>query len=180
MPIRFRCGVCQRLLGIARRKAGTQTRCPFCGSAITVPNPFGNHSNESEELDELVNVGTPAMSPPLVPNRPAVAPAPSQPAAPVAARPTTPATSPPKEANAEPPLFEHDLDAVLGPSLPALRPPPRPTPGPAPLPATDSARLNEEPRNLVLSPQKATALAVTVMLLIALSFVAGFLVASTK
>src|SRR5689334_2332815 len=37
MPIRFRCPHCSRLLGIARRKAGTETTCPRCGEVITGP-----------------------------------------------------------------------------------------------------------------------------------------------
>ena len=37
MPIRFRCSRCNRLLGIARRKAGTETTCPHCGATIMVP-----------------------------------------------------------------------------------------------------------------------------------------------
>ena len=37
MPIRFRCRHCTRLLGIARRKAGTAIRCPQCGELLTVP-----------------------------------------------------------------------------------------------------------------------------------------------
>jgi hypothetical protein len=37
MPIRFRCGHCQQLLGIARRKAGTVVTCPNCQQAVIVP-----------------------------------------------------------------------------------------------------------------------------------------------
>ena len=37
MPIRFRCSHCNRLLGIARRKAGTETKCPHCEGTILVP-----------------------------------------------------------------------------------------------------------------------------------------------
>ena len=37
MPIRFRCSHCNRLLGIARRKAGTETKCPHCEGMILVP-----------------------------------------------------------------------------------------------------------------------------------------------
>ena len=39
MPIRFRCAYCNRLLGIATRKAGMETICPHCGYTITVPVP---------------------------------------------------------------------------------------------------------------------------------------------
>lgn len=37
MPIRFRCGHCHQLLGIARRKAGTVVVCPSCQQAVVVP-----------------------------------------------------------------------------------------------------------------------------------------------
>lgn len=37
MPIKFRCEKCGQLLGIARRKAGTDVACPRCQRMITVP-----------------------------------------------------------------------------------------------------------------------------------------------
>jgi hypothetical protein len=37
MPIRFRCPYCQQLLGIARRKAGSQVECPTCHAQVLVP-----------------------------------------------------------------------------------------------------------------------------------------------
>jgi hypothetical protein len=37
MPIRFRCTHCQKLLGIAHRKAGTLVPCPKCGLETLVP-----------------------------------------------------------------------------------------------------------------------------------------------
>jgi DNA-directed RNA polymerase subunit RPC12/RpoP len=42
MPIQFRCGACQQLLGIARRKAGKVVACPTCGKKTLVPlsDPF--------------------------------------------------------------------------------------------------------------------------------------------
>src|SRR5439155_715796 len=38
MPIRFRCQRCQQLMGIARRKAGTEVQCPTCREMVHVPN----------------------------------------------------------------------------------------------------------------------------------------------
>lgn len=38
MPIQFRCGTCQQLLGIARRKAGSIVPCPTCSAKTLVPN----------------------------------------------------------------------------------------------------------------------------------------------
>ncbi|HMP03642.1 MAG TPA: hypothetical protein PKD86_02515 [Gemmatales bacterium] len=39
MPIKFRCGACDQLLGIARRKAGAVVDCPTCGAKTVVPRP---------------------------------------------------------------------------------------------------------------------------------------------
>src|SRR5580658_8551940 len=58
MPIRFRCGYCNRLLGIARRKAGTETTCPHCGYTLTVPEEGSEDVPDisgMEDLDELLN-----------------------------------------------------------------------------------------------------------------------------
>lgn len=38
MPIRFRCHYCNQLLGIARRKGGSEVRCPTCAGMLKVPN----------------------------------------------------------------------------------------------------------------------------------------------
>jgi hypothetical protein len=37
MPIRFRCQHCHQLMGIARRKAGTEVQCPTCRHGTLVP-----------------------------------------------------------------------------------------------------------------------------------------------
>jgi phage FluMu protein Com len=39
MPIRFRCVYCDKLLGIARRKAGAVVNCPQCNQPLIVPTP---------------------------------------------------------------------------------------------------------------------------------------------
>jgi predicted RNA-binding Zn-ribbon protein involved in translation (DUF1610 family) len=39
MPIQFRCGACNQLLGIATRKAGAVVTCPTCGGKTIVPRP---------------------------------------------------------------------------------------------------------------------------------------------
>jgi hypothetical protein len=39
MPVRFRCVYCDKLLGIARRKAGAVVNCPQCGQPLIVPTP---------------------------------------------------------------------------------------------------------------------------------------------
>ena len=39
MPIRFRCPSCDGLLSIATRKAGTEVACPKCREGLIVPSP---------------------------------------------------------------------------------------------------------------------------------------------
>ncbi len=63
MPIRFRCQYCSQLLGIARRKAGSQVACPTCRRSLTVPQ------------EEAAAVPGPSEPPPVPPPPPAPAPA---------------------------------------------------------------------------------------------------------
>ena len=59
MPIRFRCPHCERLLGIARRKAGTPIRCPQCGEHRT-PEMYHTLDGSSDLLDHtLAELGVP-------------------------------------------------------------------------------------------------------------------------
>ena len=70
MPIRFRCVYCDKLLGIARRKAGAVVSCPHCGEKLIVPTPEPESAapdhdplvddapaNENEEDRELLAAG---------------------------------------------------------------------------------------------------------------------------
>jgi phage FluMu protein Com len=190
MPIRFRCHRCNKLLGIARRKAGAETTCPHCGATTTVPSDDptpggGSEQSNLDDIDELLNpFGAPPPPSPPPPARPT--PPPPAPVA-RAAPPPRPAPPPAPEPLAleedlpegERPLFERDLDAVLGVVHKPLgreevNPPPRPTSG------MDAMSVEEERGQIVLSSQKATALAIVVVLLIALAFAAGFMMASPK
>lgn len=148
MPIRFRCGYCQKLLGIARRKAGTQTTCPHCAATITVPVPDVTEA----DLDEIGRLLTGAP-PPTPPERPA-------------------AVSP-----GEQPLFEGDLDAVLGEgAAPRQRPPAKPKP--TPTSGLDASTLANTGEQVAMSSKKVTVAVVAVVLLLAVAFVVGFLVAN--
>ena len=180
MPIRFRCNSCNRLLGIARRKAGSETKCPHCGASITVPlpNDLDDDRTHLDDIDELINPAANAPGPVPAP----VVAAPAAVARP--APPPMPRTSP-KSTNAEPmpltdeerPLFERDVDAVLGTTS---------KPGAADLAKArpvatsglDSRSFGSDRGQVVLTSQKATALVVVVVVLLALAFGAGFLIAS--
>ena len=150
MPIRFRCEHCGQLLGIARRKAGTHVNCPSCFRDVLVP--------AEDQAEARAAVQAPAPIP-----------------APAGA----------------PPLFERDdFDDLLRPAVsmspeaPAARynhPPAPPPPPLAPAPrsgyvAPEQEWPGGEPAGLVLSPARATALTVVVILMLAMSFGAGLLV----
>ena len=174
MPIRFRCSRCNRLLGIARRKAGVETKCPHCGATIMVPQDDGGDEGRTEfdDLDDLVN---PISERPAQTAAPAVAARPAPPPVPRAAR---TAAEPFRLHPDERPLFERDVEAVLGVSngspglTDSLKPKLPPTAG------MDAMSLGSEQNQIVISAQRATALTVVVVVLMALSFGAGFIIAS--
>ena len=152
MPIRFRCAYCNQLLGIARRKAGTVVRCPTCAGQVVVPNP-----------------------------EPAVAPAPPAPNQPVFERSDFDQLFKGSAEPHQPALAQ----APLGPA--AVEPPPAGAWGthaePAfeidrlePFPAAPAASQTAAPPALVLTPLKATLLAVAAILAVAFAFGAGLVV----
>jgi hypothetical protein len=162
------------LLGIARRKAGAETTCPHCDGAILVPAADTAEDNRTQLDDIDALLGAPVVAPSSV--------------AAVAAPPTAPPPVPrsrPKSAapplplpEVEQPLFERDLESVLGMSHHPVNEATREQPRAATTSGRDALSLGSDPSYLVLSPQKATALAVIVVVLLALSFTAGFLIAS--
>ena len=148
MPVRFRCAYCIQLLGIARRKAGTIVRCPTCSGQVVVPSM---ESLPAEQLPE----------------------------------------------SQEQPIFERsDFDELLGSATTGRQPSaieasPRSPVQVAPAgawgthaePAFDVAKLDPSasqrlaaPPGMVLSPTKATILAVVVIVLIGAAFGAGVVV----
>lgn len=192
MPIRFRCSYCNRLLGIATRKAGMETICPHCGYTITVPVPQEDNGRpdddarterlDLEDIEELLgNAVTEVAAPPAV----AAAPVAEKPRPPVPAYPK-PVVSPPApkvravpppvpkpaaHLSDDPPLFEGDVDALLGTTKPpeelARAKPPA-------VSGLDAMSLGEPARNIVISGQKATFLLLLVVVLMVLSFAAGY------
>jgi len=199
MPIRFRCGYCNKLLGIARRKAGSETTCPQCGYTLTVPDDPGGDTMEMEDLDELLNpVSSPAPSAHSTPAERTVPlpqpkirtkdPATNGPSPSPSASPHSPSAASPRSTSTatadsrspgERPLFERSVDDVLGTpqvmdALKTTKPKTEPTSG------IDALTLNDDRSQIVLSVQKATLLAIAAVLLIGLSFAAGYLLASTK
>ena len=219
MPIRFRCGYCTRLLGIARRKAGTHTSCPHCGAIIAVP-PAEEFDNADEggaglgEIDQLLKAdraagggGSPAAvaeprvnegfsttpsdvrveatPPPAVPQPSVRPPAPKPaPPAPEAAAPPAPApqVAPPNQPDTfslteaeQKPLFERDVDAMLGNKPDAPRKKKRKTPAAA---DPEPMSLDPEPRGVVLSASAMTGLVIAGLVVIILAFTGGYFVGS--
>lgn len=174
MPIRFRCSNCNRLLGIARRKAGATVACPHCLQPVCVPEPGPDDDDDAivpaAASARLPSPPTPAMAP--APPLPFDTPPPVPRSAPVPAAKTVapvariPASPPPP---ARPRIFEQsNIEEILRsePDSPVLIPQPSAV---APAAAV--------PENvLVLSSSRATILSVLLALLLAIVFAAGVLV----
>jgi phage FluMu protein Com len=127
MPIRFRCSYCNRLLGIATRKAGTETVCPHCGYTITVPVPQSDEETTQrinlDDVEELIGrAATERIAEPATQRL----------EAPVVAPPVSPPPAPPALPEVAKPAIPH----VAKPSVSAppadVAPKPRPVPPPIP------------------------------------------------
>jgi hypothetical protein len=162
MPIRFRCAYCSQLMGIARRKAGTVVSCPTCHGQVVVPDP-GPGSEETNKGDD--NGGAPPLfessdfdqifGNPGAVSAPAAAPAPPA-GPPLVTAPVVPAPPPP--ASAAPPQAQPEITFDVE----------------RPGRAMETARAGQT--GIWLSPTAMTLLCLFVILLLALSFVAGLLV----
>lgn len=160
MPIRFRCKYCNQLMGIARRKVGTEVECPTCKGKLLVPQrsvedapspepaqaPVAQTNSpppfEGSDFGDLFN---PSQS-----QEPVLAGA-QQTAAP--ARPQQPA--PQQRALRLPSSYDMDSD---------------------PLPGATASPLDANTPGILLSPGRATLLTVAIILGFALAFSAGLLV----
>lgn len=195
MPIRFRCSQCDRLLGIARRKAGTAIRCPQCGESTTVPMQDQGEPEPTDrtlrDLDDLLGPA-PAPSPLpgsngflLAPPEPALITvdaslAPPAPAVAVAARPATKPSAPrPKPVPKPDSLFEQDVDALLGIARPDEALDLDEEPKAKPVTGMDAMSLDDGPGSITLSSQKATLIVVAAVLLMLMAFVTGFAIRAT-
>src|SRR5262245_13462104 len=167
MPIRFRCGYCNRLLGIARRKAGTETTCPHCGYTLTVPSPPAEDRTELAEFEPLLKPAAPESGSDEVDS---AGPSPAAAAAP----------KPPPLPPGEKPLFERDLESVFGALMTATKPAEEQKRKPAPTSGMEALSLAPERGQVVLSPQAVTILAIAAVVLLVVSFAVGYLVGSVR
>lgn len=181
MPIRFRCGYCDQLLAIATRKAGMETTCPECSYPLTVPTPEEAEAQKQRRAEKRRQASI--VHSPSSPRSPS-AKTTSLPRREVGGGSTetyaqaTKITKPgrkPSGGHSPPsddrPLFEKEIDELLGPShaLPQLE-----RPAPAPTTGVDSRILDDSPSHIVLSGATATLLTVGVVVLMVLSFLAGY------
>jgi phage FluMu protein Com len=207
MPIRFRCSYCNRLLGIATRKAGMETTCPHCGYTITVPVPHEEGHTERMNLDDVeaaLGQGATEVVPPsavAAPPAPPAAPLPppvekprpepqqplvqvfQKPAQVAVAKPRTPATPPPPPAAPkpavpfdpnDPPLFERDMDEILGKTAAPAEEEREKKPK---VSGMDALSLGEPSHQIVISAQKATLLMIVVVVMLVMAFAAGYFLA---
>lgn len=194
MPIRFRCHHCSRLLGIARRKAGSQIRCPQCDKPVLVPTDDEGGTRPPADLNDLDDLVNPVVAngqhpapvvPDPEPSRPAVRSESQRPAA-TATKPPAPKPAarpqPRRRGTEDDPLFEQDdVDAMLG--LPKFGTKfdldeEEPKDRAKPVSGMDAMSLDDGPGKIVLSSQKATLLVVAVALLLGVAFALGYVVAS--
>lgn len=198
MPIRFRCSYCNRLLGIATRKAGTETTCPHCGYTITVPVPHDEGRTERLNLDDVeaaLGQGATDVVPPsavaALPAPPVEKPRPEpqkplvqvfQQPAPVAVPKSRPAAVPlPPEPKPEvpvdpndPPLFERDMDEIFGKTAAPVEEEREQKPK---VSGMDALSLGDPSHQIVISAQKATLLMIVVVVMLVIAFAAGYFLA---
>ncbi len=163
MPIRFRCKYCNQLMGIARRKVGTEVECPTCKGKLFVPQ---NSAEESPAPAPALAPAPAANSPPMFERSDFddfLNPSPPQPANNVGAQqtasplavPTRPQPIPQQRALHLPSNYDVDVDPMPGALAPLSQ---------------------SEAPGILLSPSRATMLTVAVILGLALAFCAGLLV----
>jgi len=167
MPIRFRCEKCHRLLGIARRKAGTQTRCPHCACVIIVPalqpesltEPMGVSAKHVAITQTGTNAGPSQCQPTQTSDR-----ALDQ----VKCQSVTLDDSP---------LFERKIEELLQElQIPAFKPSQKPHQQTEPLANLNIQNLHSEIDILAFSYQQIILIIVFFMFLILAAFITGFIV----
>jgi hypothetical protein len=148
MPIKFRCPLCEGMLSIARRKAGSQVVCPRCGDEVTVPDAdLAAGDFDAEESDSVE----------------------------VVAKVETGGNGAPKKA--EPPLFKPgELDRLLGTS--ETLPPAPVVPKPPSVPVMPEMIAPPAEDGVLLSRGTLVVLVILVVVLIALAFATGYLIGS--
>ncbi len=179
MPIQFRCPACERTLSIARRKAGTSVKCPQCAAMVMVPAMAGVAIESSEPVSQKR----------LTVIQPEIVNTSNQSSAKVKSRAN--AKSSASEKVDSMPLFERpDFESLLNPALAQAKNEsqhkPRPAENYAPAPIAPVAPPSEPEtpvpvvvdNHLIMSRRKLAMIATAIAVLIGISFVAGYFLAS--
>ncbi len=165
MPIRFRCVYCNKLLGIARRKAGAVVNCPQCAEKLIVPTPEADEPDTASK-DEGAAEGAGEKPQPLFERADFSALLQGEPTFRMN-EPTAVAAQSPMNSTAR------TWDK------PIATPPPPPLYHPQPNESALAPFLREEPPRppgYFLSPARATWLSVAIVAMFAMLFAAGLLV----
>ncbi len=158
MPIRFKCPTCERMLSIARRKAGTRVVCPRCEDDVTVPDA-------DLAYEEEVNVEPVEDHEPGSGTKPIAIGAPP--------KPTQPKPKPKSDKLFEESDFEQLLDAKVKKAADDAAAK-KPEPQQAVVPAAASPDPVE--KGILLSRGAAVVLTVLMLVLLALAFATGYLI----
>lgn len=156
MPIRFKCPTCERMLSIARRKAGTRVVCPRCEDDVMVPDADLADEEEVnvEPVDESPGSGT----------KPIAIGAPPKP---------KPQARPKQDKLFEESDFEQLLDEkVKNAADEAAAKKPEPS-KPIPTPPTPEPLVE---KGVILSRGAAVILSVLMLVLLGLAFATGYLI----
>jgi len=180
MPIQFRCPACERTLSIARRKAGTSVKCPQCAAMVMVPAMAGVAIESSE----------PASHKRLTVIQPEVVNKSNHSPSKVKSRPNSQSSATEKVDSM--PLFERpDFESLLNPALAQAKnesqhkPRPAENYAPAPVapivpvvPPSEMTVPVGVDNHLIMSRRKLAMIAIAIAVLIGISFVAGYFLAS--
>jgi hypothetical protein len=186
MPIQFRCPSCDRMLGIAKRKAGSSVKCPRCAADVRVPALAGI----------AIETNGPVGAAPAIPKEPKE---PKVSATAPATVVTAKRTAPNDRKVDSMPLFERpDFESLLNPALEKAKPEPA-APVSAPVATATYVARHEEPlpsqpfldvpaeeaidvedlsNTIILTRRKLTIAVAAVAILMGAAFAVGYFLAT--
>lgn len=177
MPIQFRCPSCDRMLGIAKRKAGSTVKCPRCATDVSVPALAGM----------AIETNGPIGAAPAIPKGPSGGAATASAPAPAVAK-----RAPQSDRKVDSmPLFERpDFESLLNPALEKAKPEPAvPLPEPRRVevppskpylvdPVEEAIDVEDLSNTIILTRSKLTIAVAIVALLMGIAFAAGYFLAT--
>jgi hypothetical protein len=193
MPIQFRCPSCDRMLGIAKRKAGSSVKCPRCAADVRVPALAGI----------AIETNGPIGAAPAIPKEPKEPKEPKVSATAPAAVVTAKRAAPADRKVDSMPLFERpDFESLLNPALEKAKPEPA-APIPAPIgvpvesatyvarreapiasqpflddPADEAIDVEDLSNTIILTRRKLTIAVAAIAILMGAAFAVGYFLAT--